>query len=493
MMDIIVFGTGKVGREAIQFLEQQYNILFAVDNDKSKWGGYCGSYIIKSPDAVRQCGCDIVIASTKYCIEIAGQLKDMGIGTDRLYLFRPYQTETGREFEVHAIDAENIVKTDKSLYEYDLLRTGERDAGLKKVLVFCTFYSTFTKQLIENIAKRCKDIEFSILTHVNAKEYKEKISSRQLKHIYCFQTMADLKTIFDQLPVYDAFHLLWIEHEWAYFYKLIRVRTKRLIINVGGSDFYRTSSAERGYKNNLIECADKINMQTPDTLKNFKEYYKNVDKSKLYVFPYGIQVLEYIKQKQSDDKIALRKKYSLPTDKIIVTCGHNAGEAHQHIEMLEAINKLPDDVKRRIVCVVPMTYPSGVGTYIRKVKNKLDELGIEYLILTEWMDFEAMAEYALVSDIMIHVQTTDLISSTMREEMYAGSVVIAGSWLPYKSLHELGIYFLDVDAIPDLTAILSDVVENIGEYKDKCRGNRELVWEHSSWDRLAPRWRALWD
>ena len=89
----------------------------------------------------------------------------------------------------------------------------------KKVLILCTFFSTYTKQLVENISKRYKDIEFSILT--NAKEYREELLSEQLRHIYYFQTMSDLKTILEQLPVYDAMQLLWIEKEWAYFYKLI--------------------------------------------------------------------------------------------------------------------------------------------------------------------------------------------------------------------------------------------------------------------------------
>lgn len=163
------------------------------------------------------------------------------------------------------------------------------------------------------------------------------------------------------------------------------------------------------------------------------------------------------------------------------------------MDMLDAINKLPQDVKEEIVCVVPMTYPTGMETYIGKVRNKLDGIGIEYLILTDFMDFQSMAEYALISDIMIHVQTTDQLSSAMLEEMYAGSVVIAGSWLPYKSLHSEGIYFLDIDKIADLTAALADVVINIEEYKEKCRNNEEIVWKHSSWGELSPMWHALWE
>ncbi len=140
-----------------------------------------------------------------------------------------------------------------------------------------------------------------------------------------------------------------------------------------------------------------------------------------------------------------------------------------------------------------MTYPDVFADYRKEVCDRLQNVGFDSVVLTEFMDFQSMSEYALISDIMIHVQTTDQLSSTMLEEMYAGSVVIAGSWLPYQSLHEMGIYFLDVDTIPDVTVVLEEVVQNLDSYKEKCKGNSEIVWNYSSWDVLATKWRALWD
>ena len=94
---------------------------------------------------------------------------------------------------------------------------------------------------------------------------------------------------------------------------------------------------------------------------------------------------------------------------------------------------------------------------------------------------------------MLHVQKTDQLSSTMLEEMYAGSIVIAGKWLPYRSLHDMGMFFLDVDKIDDTVEALETVVPNLEAYRKKCEGNKEIIWRHSSWDELAVRWRALWD
>lgn len=481
-MDIIVFGAGKAGKNAMPFLESQYHILFYVDNDEKKWGSFFGNYKVESPDEIKKHDCAVVSALVGYMsLEVADQLEQLGIAHERIYFCS--RIGSTPQFEVYPLKM--------TLLQYDLCHAEERETDCKKVLIFCRDYSVYAKQLIENMDKRYDDVEFSLLTR--AKECKEKIVSERLRHIYYFRTMVELRTILEQLPVYDAMQLLWIEKEWVYFDKLIRSKTKRLNLNIGGSDFYRAGETERDDKRKLIECADWVIGQTEDTAKNFELYYSDVVVGKMCCFPYGIEVLDFINLSKEQDKNILKRKYHVPLNKTVITCGHNANQAHQHIEMIEAINRLPAEIKKQIVCVFPMTYPQGCDEYINFVDGSLKQTDLEYVILKNFMDFQGMAEYALISDIMIHVQTTDQLSSSMLEEMYAGSIVIAGSWLPYKSLHKKGIYFLDVDTISDVTAALEDVVVDIEAYKEKCKGNRELVWQNSSWDEVAPKWYALWE
>lgn len=489
--EIIVFGTGVIGKTVVQLLERQYHILFVVDNDETKWGNLFENYPVKSPQELLEYNRNIVIASSKYMQEISLQLCRMGIPKEKVFFCDAEAVNGSVEYIFYPLDAKKAEGTGKSLIQYDLLEQEEQETNNKKVLLYCSFYSVYTKQLIENISKRYTDIEFSILTR--AKENKEKIKSEWLSHIYFFQTKSDLKTIFEQLPIYDDVHLLWMENDCAYIYEFIRKKSKHLILNIGGSDFYRAGNSDRDYKKNLIMCADRIMAQTPDTADKFISYYGAAIASKVQILPYGAEVLDFIKSKGSCSKEEIKKKYGIPADKIVVTCGHNAGKAHQHIDMINAINKLPKLVKEKMICLVPMTYPAGQEKYIENVRNRLNSTGLDYVILTRFMDFQSMAEYARMSDIMIHVQTTDQLSSAMLEEMYAGSIVIAGSWLPYKSLHTNGIYFLDVNEIDDLAEMLEEVLTNIERYKEKCRVNKDIIWKKSSWDELAPMWHALWN
>lgn len=493
MKEIIIFGTGEIGKSAISYLKNEYNILFLVDNDCGKWGNYVDGYIIESPKKIKNYDYNIVVASTKYRNDIVKQLWNMGVNKDKIYLYNRYLRNTKYECEIYPVDMDmqKLIGTGKKLQEYDLMNTVESSSNRLKVMIFCISYSVYAKQLIENMYKRYDDIEFSLVT--TSSEYQKNIPRGFLAHIYCFSMITDLKTILDKIPMYDAMQFLWIENIWTYFAELIRSKTKQLNLNVGGSEFYRTENEDRDYKRKLIAIADKVTAETEGTVQDFASYYDRDVQDKMGLLPFGIEVLDYIKLCDKQDRNELKRKYHILVGKIVITCGHNAGEAHQHKDIIDALEKLSEPIKQKVVCVFPMTYPNGREKYISEVDDRLNESGLEYLILTDFMDFQSMAEYALISDIMIHVQTTDQLSSTMLEEMYAGSVVIAGSWLPYQSLHEMGIYFLDVDTIPNVTAVLEDVVTNIESYKKKCIGNSEIVWKHSSWDELAPKWRALWD
>ena len=161
------------------------------------------------------------------------------------------------------------------------------------------------------------------------------------------------------------------------------------------------------------------------------------------------------------------------------------------MKLIECLKGIKQEIKDRVVFVFPMTYPSNRVEYINQVRQKLEKFRLPYVIITDFMDFRLMAQYAQISDIMIHVQTTDQLSSTMLEEMYAGSIVITGDWLPYKILHDRNLFFLDANSIQDAVNKMEDVISNIKIYKQKCVANKEIIWKYHSWDSLVSKWYEL--
>lgn len=492
-MEVIVYGTGLIAVKTLPFLEQKYDIVCYVDSDKQKWGTRFENHKIVSPLEINQYKYDrIIVASTRYAFEIAGQLVQMGVARDRIYLCRQFGSDDSGNFDIYPILPELLETPGLQLIQYDQQGSEEsNNIAVKRVLIFCSFGSVYVKQVVENMSRRYDDLELSILTA--SKMYSGWVRAKGLKHIYHYTSMAELKDILEKLPQYDAIQMLWIEQDAAFFHKLFREKAKRLLLYIGGSDFYRVSDLERSLKRELIMCADGVTAETEDTLREFRAYYGEELAEKASILPYGLEVLEYIRSGTLEDQENLKRKLEIPLEKIVVTCGHNASTGHQHSDMIDALEKLPASIKEQIVCVFPMSYPSGQEGYIASIQSKLNESGLTYATLTQFMNFEEMGHYALGSDIMIHVQTTDELSGTMLEELCAGSVVIAGRWLPYQCLRDLGVFFEEVDEISDLTEKLTEIVPALDRYREKCIPNKAAIWNRCSWDAAAPQWRAIWD
>lgn len=490
MIEAVIFGAGQICAEILPFIEKQFRVLYIVDNNKKLWGTKFRSYEVKAPGEAAGNGCKIIIASTRYAFEIAGQLKQMGIDEEDILMCSRFCTGKRYSYDIHPVNEKLIPIKDMQLIEFDALKNEEVACRQTNVLIGVSFFSIFAVQLIENLSKRYQDIEFSLLT--GDEKYRENTVLHQLKHLYIYKSYTDLKTILTLLPTYDVIHFLWIETEWSFFADLAGSRAKRLVLTVGGSDFYRASESERAYKRKLILSADYINLENSTTRKAFIEYYGQEVSEKTKLVPYGMGLLDDIDEMEIVSDDIKRKELHIPPNKIIVTCGYNAHSAHQHLLLVEALGNISDEVKEKIVCVLPMTYPSGQEAYIKSVLEVLNKKRLEHVIFTNFMTDNQIAQYVTLSDIMIHVQITDALSSAMREEMYGGAVVIAGKWLPYDILREKGIYFLDAESVADVPEILEDVVQNMEFYKSKCRDNKRLIRNEYSWDAVAEAWHGLW-
>ena len=162
------------------------------------------------------------------------------------------------------------------------------------------------------------------------------------------------------------------------------------------------------------------------------------------------------------------------------------------MKMLDAIEKLPLEILKKFCILIPMTY-CGTEEYIDSVRKRANNVINGSVILTRFLSTEEMAEIAAVTDIMVHVQTTDQLSSAMLSHMYCGNVVIAGSWLPYDTLRSKEIEFISIDSISELTKQLEEVISNMEYWKNLCKKNAEIVYKMSSWEYSAKEWYYVYD
>lgn len=375
------------------------------------------------------------------------------------------------------------------------------EKGYVNILLLCSYESTYVTQLWENIKRCCPGIKLSLLTKSSAKYYyQSKIILEKEEKIYFYRSSSvrfwlETEKNLRKLPEFDIIHSLWMEKTWGWHARTLKRKTNYWFCSVGGSDLYRDSKklAYKTYQLNILNHADWFSSENSETKKEFlKTYGQKYETVPHTINRFGVDIFDAIIRRKNSGKQD-KHFFNVPTNKIIICCGYNANSAHQHITIIKILKRLPQSMLEKLFFIFPMTYGENPKGYTKKIRDALNELTNNYVILEKFMNTDEMAAVVESTDIMIHVQTTDQMSSTMLAHMFNGNVVIAGSWLPYNSLKERGIYFVNVNKIEELDKVLTDVIENLELYKNKCNENKALVYAMSSWDSCIKEWVAVYE
>lgn len=381
--------------------------------------------------------------------------------------------------EVKSVVEDIIIKEGLSINIEDFINKRNR----KRCLVLCHFFSVYTKNFLEKLKKE-DDIEFDVLTM--DENYKVKIDKNTIENVLLYKNIDELTDKINLIEKYDIIHIHFLSPFYGFVAKQIRKKCDKIIVTIWGSDYYRTTQDERQFQKNIFEIADNINFGNENTLIDFNDYYNQIYNDKLSVCRFGLIQLEYIKAFINDDKVKLRDTLSLPENSIVITCGYNASPAQNHLSIIESILKVKNQLPTNCYFLFPMTY--GDKELVISVRKRLGESGINYRIYNEFLSEEDTAKLRLVSDIMIQVQTTDQLSGSMQEYLYAENVIITGSWLPYSVFKNKGIYFIDVDKVEDVGNKLVDSIRNLHSLRYKCSSNKEIIWNMTSWEKAINNW-----
>lgn len=81
----IIFGAGRIGKAAYNFLKDEYEIIGFADNDSKKWGKFFCEKLIYSPDQLGSFNDAEIIVATIYYRKICEQLERRGINHIRVF------------------------------------------------------------------------------------------------------------------------------------------------------------------------------------------------------------------------------------------------------------------------------------------------------------------------------------------------------------------------------------------------------------------------
>lgn len=296
------------------------------------------------------------------------------------------------------------------------------------------------------------------------------------------------KMISEQISDGDIVDIHFLEPAYGRYVEAIKKKKVKLITTLFGSDLFRTDQSQKQLQSPVFEKSDAI-ILSENMIPYFEKYFPGYQ-NKYRFNQYGSRRLDLINELNSaSNKKKFREKYGIAEDRIVISCGYNAKKEQQHLELLDAIGKLPKFDRERLFLILSMTYGKEESgeEYIGQVKEKLEELNFPHMFLEHRLDDEEIAEIRIISDITINTQTTDALASSVKEAMTAGDVMLVGDWLPYEIYKNMGVFFL-TSSMDKLSENLKLVLNNLDEYREKSRINAQIILDFASWRVLIKQW-----
>ncbi len=289
---------------------------------------------------------------------------------------------------------------------------------------------------------------------------------------------------------YDIIDIHYFSSHYDEMVLILKDQGKRIKITIWGSDFYRADPERIEELREIFGKVDLIQLETEQVAGDFTEVFPEF-KEKIGIANFGNVQLGIIDSfMEHEGKNGIRRQLGIPTDRIVLTCGTNGSEGHQHLEMIRHIDGLPAEIKEKLFLIFPMNY-GGDREYISRIESELLALGLPHMLLKGFFPKEKFSKYVVSGDIVLTIQKSDSLSSAILEYLYANEILISGEWLPYQFLRNRGIDYLTV-SMDTITETIAYAVENREAIQRKFKQNHNAISEFSSWSKAIPRWVELY-
>jgi hypothetical protein len=279
---------------------------------------------------------------------------------------------------------------------------------------------------------------------------------------------------------FDTFHFHYLQYSYLREVFLIP-KGKKIVCTFWGSDLLRTSDIFNFYfVKKVLNKATVITCQSEE-LKEIilSKFGRNLEaKIKIAIFPVDSKIYEEIdSQRHNIDLItSFKKKYGYSLHKKNVLIGHNGSPFNNHLKIIGALQEIKG--KENIQIIINLNYAlqsTEKEPYKKELIIALQKTGIEYTILENYFSKEELSISRLATDVFIHMPISDALSGTMLEMLYAESIVITGSWLPYKTFENAGIVYHKVNDFNQLGNQVDAIMTSFDKGKDATKLNKREI------------------
>lgn len=295
---------------------------------------------------------------------------------------------------------------------------------------------------------------------------------------------------------FETFHFHFMQY--SYLRELFLVpKGKKIVCTFWGSDLLRTSDVFNFYF--VKKALNRANIITCQSLELkeiiLSKFGRNLDdKIKIAIFPVDEKIYEDIDLNRNQENVinSFKEKYEYSLSKINVLIGHNGSALNNHVKILESLKAIQN--KDKIHLIVNLNYALDANKkleYKAKLTQLLEQSGMSFVLLETFFSKEELAISRLATGVFIHMPISDALSGTMLELIYASSIVITGSWLPYKTFRKAQINYYEIDDFSEIQFKLDSLIENFQSEKERATNNKGLIQKYFFTDTLIENWAQI--
>ena len=356
-----------------------------------------------------------------------------------------------------------------------------------KILIVTSYSGSwpYVPELLEELKKRGGHTEVFDIDDLGPLGLAAKIAFNVPKLRYPV-SVALLRRRLARLPTdFDVVNIHFVYPVYRYLASSLKRRSGKLVTTIWGSDFLRASPSDLRALGQTLSASDVVTTNNSEILQRLVAHYPEI-RERVRVVRWGLRSLDVITALQcSESQEQVRRKLELPVDRTIVTCGYNGGRHQQHAMMIDALARMKPAMKARVFALFPMTYATK-PEYRREIAALLDSSNVQYRILDNQLSLENVCRLRIASDYALNVQTTDSLSASIQEHMFAGSRMVVGKWLPYSVFEKIGVPLRKVATAEEICAALESTLDTAAERSRPTYADR--IYELASWSSNIGKW-----
>lgn len=319
--------------------------------------------------------------------------------------------------------------------------------------------------------------------------YKEYAKNGKLKKIFYwlqFNKYLGTKYAFLKGSIVD---IQFVSTQYFYLLPFLESTFRKIIISFWGSDLLRLEEKQFFKLKQIVRAANYISFETSEFTRIFKKKIGSGYDAKIRTARFGISLLNDIDAISEKDLSNFASKHGIDRNRKIVAIGYNRGKAHQHLEVVESIIREGVD-PNQLQLVFPWTYGPEDKEYQSEIQKLLDGK-YDYSFIDNSLTNLEVAALREITNYMIQVQTTDVMSSSMLETLYAKNTVITGTWLPYDDIYNAGVVMNTVSSVSEVGKMLTKVL-NEPMKEDILDRNKLIIGDLYTWDSCISTWVELY-